>query len=61
MLQLIPVTVGYTPQLSALQVDQHSQNPDLSNVLKQYAEVFEESQGLPPSRPQFDHKIPLKK
>jgi hypothetical protein len=36
-----------------------SNNPDLHKLLDNFAEIFAESQGLPPKR-QHDHQIPLK-
>lgn len=51
VVQLCIITAG---EESALEV--HS---DITNVLQNFSEVFDEPKALPPERP-FDHKIPLK-
>lgn len=60
MLQLIPVAVGLTPQLTSLEGNSVKQDEALTSLLNQYGTIFKGPQGLPPQRKQFDHKIPLK-
>lgn len=61
MLQVIPWEVGNSPQLASLEGDHQVVDPGLQAVLQEFDSVFQEPKGLPPLRPQFDHRIPLKR
>ncbi|KAF2314520.1 hypothetical protein GH714_027257 [Hevea brasiliensis] len=52
---LRPSATLYSAALSS-QIDW----PELNQLLQQYADIFAEPKELPPKRPPYDHKIPLK-
>lgn len=61
MLQIIPVATKSDPQLMNMETSQHDDlNIGIQDLLEQYDEVFKEPSGLPPSREEFNHRIPLK-
>ncbi|KAL8127908.1 hypothetical protein AgCh_014740 [Apium graveolens] len=60
MLQLVPVDVGHTPQLSMIEGSEEIKDGAIATLLQSHSSVFTKPQGLPPTRDQFDHKIPLK-
>lgn len=60
MIQIIPWEVGYSPQINSVEVETHCRDTGLQTLLQEFTSVFQEPQGLPPNRSNFDHKIPLK-
>lgn len=60
MLQLVPCSVGNSPQLSMIHTSQRREDTELQAMFQKYETVFQEFTGLPPSRGLFDHKIQLK-
>lgn len=52
----------YIPSSNMITVgtDPHSIPHDIESLLDTYRDIFAEPKHLPPHRPGFDHKIPLK-
>ena len=58
MLQQLPQ--GITPPLETVTATLPAVSEAIETILTQFDDVFQDFNGLPPSRGQFDHRIPLK-
>ena len=59
MLQVGAPSMNWVPKLQSIQ-DREEHHPEIAALRTEFKDLFAEPTSLPPARPHFDHRIPLK-